>query len=209
VLVGLLPTAAFLHPLPVARAFAAGWALAPGLGEVLAGYLALTMAYSLLLKHAVLVDVLVIASVFVLRAVAGVEVIEAEVSPWFLASVGCLALLLALGKRLSEARLLTEINLVHRVVLRSYQAPVWRRALSLAAALTIASYAVAASCSPTARAHPWVLASVLPVFLGVWRYTRLVAGGEGGQPERLLMRDRWMLVAAASWVALMAAAILV
>jgi decaprenyl-phosphate phosphoribosyltransferase len=181
----------------------------PALGLALGTYLAIALTYSLALKHAVGVDVLVIASLFVLRAVAGVVVIQAEVSAWFLAAIGCLALLLALGKRLSEARLLSDTNLVHRVVLRRYQAPGWSRALSLVAAATIGCYAIAAACSPSALAHPWLALTVLPVFLGVWRYTRLVAAGEGGEPERLLGRDPWMLAAAGSWVAAMAVAILV
>jgi decaprenyl-phosphate phosphoribosyltransferase len=203
------PLAAGVAAVTIAAGAVGGaWALSPPLALVLAGYLALTLVYSLLLKHVVVLDVLMIAGVFVLRAVAGVVVIDAWVSPWFLASVGCLALLLALGKRLSEARLLSETQLVHRVVLRKYQAPMWKRMLSLVATATIASYGVAAACSPTAVAHPWLMASVLPVFLGVWRYTRLVAGGEGGQPERLLVRDRWMLAAAIGWVAVMALAIL-
>lgn len=192
-----------------AGSVALGALLSPTLGMILAGYLALTFTYSVALKHAVFVDITVIAAAFVLRAVAGVAVIEAELSPWFLAAIGCLALLLALGKRLGEARLLSDRDLAHRAVLRRYQAPGWVRALSAAAAATIAAYAIAASCSPTAIAHPWVLATIAPVFLGVWRYTRLAVAGVGGQPERLLARDPWLLAAALAWVALLAGAVLV
>ncbi len=193
-----------------AVALVGGSWLSHGLGLVLAAYLVITLAYSLAFKHAVGVDILVIAGVFVLRAIAGVVAIDAEISPLFLSSVGCLALLLALGKRLSEARLLTETAKVHRIVLRAYAAPGWRRVLTAVGAATIACYAVAATRSPTAVAHPALMLSVLPVFLGIWRYTRLVVtDGAGGEPERLLARDPWMLAAAASWIAVMIGAMLV
>jgi len=177
------------------------------LGVVLASYALLSVAYSLVLKHWVLCDIITIAAIFVLRAVTGVVVIGAFVSSWFLASIGCLALLIALGKRLGEVRLLSETQRVHRITLRAYQHLHWRHMLRAVAISTVACYAVAASLSPTAALHPLVMLTTIPVFGGVWRYTCLVAGGGGGEPERMLVRDPLMLVAALSWAALLAIAV--
>ncbi len=182
--------------------------ISPALAVLLGAYLAIALGYSLVFKHVVALDILVIALVFVMRAVAGVIAIEADISTLFLASVGFLALLLALGKRLSEAELLSTTNQVHRVVLRSYQAVAWRRVLVAIALATIACYALAATRSPTAATHPLLAITVAPVALGIWRYVWLVTRrGDGGEPERLLGRDRWMLCAAVGWVGMMAIAI--
>jgi len=185
-----------------------GALITPYLSLVLSCYAVVTVAYSLVLKHVVVCDIMTIAAIFVLRAVTGVVVIGAYVSPWFLISVGCLALLLALGKRLGEARLLSETQRVHRITLRAYQHAGWGRMLVVVAGLTVACYLIAASLSPTAHLHPLVLLTTIPVFCGVWRYTRLVRAGGGGEPERLLLRDVPMAVCACAWAALLAIAVM-
>src|SRR5205823_9581809 len=73
-----------------------------------AGYLILTVAYSFRLKHIVLIDVMALAAGFVLRAVAGAEIIHAEISPWLLVCTILLALFLGLAKRRSELATLTD-----------------------------------------------------------------------------------------------------
>jgi len=205
----IAPSAALATAVLIALcAIGVGVFITPFLSLVLSCYAVVTVAYSLVLKHVVVCDIMTIAAIFVLRAVTGVVVIGAYVSPWFLISIGCLALLLALGKRLGEARLLSETQRVHRITLRVYQHAAWRRVLILVATMTIGCYLIAASLSPTAQLHPLVLLTTIPVFCGVWRYTRLVRDGGGGEPERLLLRDVPMACCACAWAALLAIAVM-
>jgi 4-hydroxybenzoate polyprenyltransferase len=192
----------------IATSTLVGWWLAPSFGLVLAGYAALSLAYSLWFKHFVAADILVIALIFVLRAVAGVWVIGAQVSPWFLASVGMLALLIALGKRLGEADSLRSAALAHRATLRAYQGPAWRLVLIAAAVATLGSYLLAAWASPTAHRHAWVLATSVPVAVGLWRYVQIVAAAGGGEPERLILRDRLLAACGLAWALMLAVAVL-
>ena len=121
-------------------------------------------------------DILTIAAIFVLRAVTGVVVIGAVVSIWFLAEgVGCLALLLALGKRLSEVRLLSETQRVHRITLRAYQQPrIGVMACGRWRSLPLPAMPWPHHCLLLPALHPLVMLTTIPVFAGtVWRYTRL------------------------------------
>jgi 4-hydroxybenzoate polyprenyltransferase len=86
-------------------------ALAPGFGLVAASYVGLQIAYVFWLKHAVILDVLALASGFVLRAVAGAVVVGVPISPWLYVCALLLALFLALGKRRQELLLLTQESL--------------------------------------------------------------------------------------------------
>jgi decaprenyl-phosphate phosphoribosyltransferase len=180
-------------------ALAGSWLLAPELGVVIGGYILLTLCYSLWLKHAPAADILTIAVIFVLRAVAGVVVIGKLVSFWFLAAVGALALLLALGKRLGEIDALTDVTMAHRKTLRSYRSPAWQVVLWASAAATIVCYALAATSSPTAHRHALVVLTTVPVVVGVWQYCRLARLGGGAEPERLLLHDRVLAGCVCAW----------
>ncbi len=202
------PAAMLVACLLILACVSLAWRLNDGLGLVLGAYAAIALSYSLWFKHFVIADIVTIALIFVLRAVAGVMVIGKEVSPWFLASIGMLALLIALGKRLGEAEMLSDTALVHRATLRSYQSPAWRLVLIIAAALTLLSYLLAAWASPTGQHHTWVIATCVPVAVGLWRYVQIVAAAGGGEPERLILRDRFLAGCGLIWALMLAQAVL-
>ncbi len=105
---GRLPRglAAVFAALIAALSLIAARGIGPGFAATALGYLVLMLAYSLFLKHVVIVDVLAIAVGFVLRAAAGGEAIAVEISPWLLICTILLALFLALSKRRREIVLL-------------------------------------------------------------------------------------------------------
>ena len=177
--------------------------LRPALGLLGLGYLALTAAYTIWLKHLVLVDVFAIAAGFVLRAVAGAVAIGVPISPWLYLATMLGALLLALGKRHAEQRELGAAATGHRRNLVAYSVELIDQLIlivSSAALMTYALYTFSAENLP--KNHSMML--TIPVVLyGLFRYLFLArAGTVGGAPEELLFRDRPLRLAVLLWVAL-------
>ena len=104
----------------LAGCLAAAFRLSPAFGLVAFAYGALLTAYSLWLKHLVILDVLTVAAGFVLRAVAGAVAVDVEISGWLLICTILIALFLALGKRRHEYRSLTGDAAAHRPILAEY-----------------------------------------------------------------------------------------
>jgi 4-hydroxybenzoate polyprenyltransferase len=166
----------------------------------LAAFLALQAAYSLQLKHVVLVDVLAIATLFVIRSAAGAEAVDVRISPWLLLCTALLALFLALAKRRGELVQVGEA----RPVLEGYSLPLVDQLITVTVACTIAAYAVYAI-----TAHSAAMIATLPfVVFGLFRYLLLVHRDDlGEEPENVLLSDRPLLAAIGLW-AVTAAAIL-
>jgi 4-hydroxybenzoate polyprenyltransferase len=161
-----------------------------GLASVafLTGFLGLQAAYSLSLKHVVLVDVLAIAALFVIRSAAGAAAVHVRISPWLLLVTALLALFLALAKRRSQ--------LVFGSALEGYSLPLVDQLISVTVAATIAAYAIY-----TFTAHsPALMATVPFVVFGLFRYLLLVHRDDlGEEPENVLLEDRPLVLAVAGW----------
>jgi 4-hydroxybenzoate polyprenyltransferase len=199
-----VPLALVASVLLGAAALAASAALSRGLLWVVAAYLGASLAYSAGLRRVFLVDVMIVALGFVLRAAAGAAVIDVEISPWLLCCSFLLALFLALGKRRAELALLGGGASAHRVALGDYSLPVldgWLTALSGA---TIVSYALYTQ-SPRTVEHfgTTSLLYTLPfVVYALFRYQQLVVrDGSGGDPGLVLARSPGLLLAVAGWAA--------
>lgn len=182
----------------------AGWLLQHAFGMVLVVYAVLNAAYSLGLKRAVLVDILVIASGFLLRAVGGAVVIDVEISSWFILCTFTLTLLLAAGKRRQELVVLEEGAAKHRPALAAYDVAFLDQVIGLLASATVVCYALYAigvgDRGLTAKSHmQWTVPFVL---YGVLRYLYLVSRGRGEDPTALLWRDRPLQLALALWAGL-------
>ncbi len=216
----LRPVAAGVLPIPVAFTVAA-LLLAGGLGASAAlgprfvstaiAYVALTAAYSLFLKRVVLLDVVAIATGFVLRAVAGVELVRDRthigpegiaISPWLLVCAFFLALFLAMGKRLHELEVLERDAARHRAALGAYTRPLLDQLISVVTGATVISYSVYTISPETiAKYHGRPLYLTIPfVLYGIFRYLYLVyAEHKGGNPSEHLLRDRATLVNVVLW----------
>jgi decaprenyl-phosphate phosphoribosyltransferase len=173
----------------------------PEVGAVLAGYVALALAYTLALRAIVLVDLAAVAGGFVLRAVAGGVAVDVPLSSWFLI-VACFgALFIATGKRRVEHSGLGEARGDHRRTLQEYSEGYLRYVMSSTSTVTIAAYCLWAFEGPSGRSVASAL-SILPFVLGIYRYAMLLDAGRGGAPEEVILRDRPLQLCGLFWVLL-------
>jgi decaprenyl-phosphate phosphoribosyltransferase len=171
---------------------------------VAALYIALQFAYSLWAKRFVVLDVIAVAIGFVLRAFAGGVAIEVEISPWLVFITFVLALLIALARRRHELIALGDAATAHRGALSNYSVRLIDQMISIVAGATLVSYMIyTASAEVEAKLHTRYLYLTVPfVAFGILRYLYLIdEHNEGGDPARLLLRDRPLLGAVMLWIA--------
>lgn len=174
-------------------------AIVLGLGSLglLAAFAAVQAAYTLHLKHVVLIDVLAISGLFVVRAAAGAEAVNVPISPWLFLCTGLLALFLALGKRRGELVLVHAQETPGRRVLDGYTLPVIDQFVSIVAAATIVAYAL---YTFTARDSHTLMITIPYVVFGIFRYVLLLNRQViGEEPDQVLVTDLPILTAVAAW----------
>jgi 4-hydroxybenzoate polyprenyltransferase len=210
-----------LHPVKRARPIARG-ELSPGVAEVLAAalilcavllvaplglasilflctFFALQAAYTLSLKHVVLLDVMTIGGLFVVRAAAGAAAVEVRISPWLLLCTALLALFLALAKRRGELVLVGAEATPGRPVLEGYSLALVDQLVTVVAASTVISYCL---YTFTARDSKAMMVTIPFVVFGVFRYLLLMHRRDlGEEPEEVLLRDLPILLCIAGWAA--------
>ena len=187
----------------LAGCLAAAFRLSPSFGLVALAYGALLTAYSVWLKHVVILDVLTVAAGFVLRAVAGAVAVDVEISGWLLICTILIALFLALGKRRHEYRSLTGDAAAHRPILAEYSEGFLDQMISVVTASTVITYALYTMSPETvAKFHTRLLPLTLPfVLYGIFRYLYLLYRRDlGGNPSDLLVTDRGLLLDALLWM---------
>jgi decaprenyl-phosphate phosphoribosyltransferase len=180
----------------LAVAFAVSWQL----GLLLTGYKALTTAYTFRLKHTPTVDIVVVASGFMVRAVAGGLATGIDLSHWFLAVTSFGSLFMVAGKRHGE--LVTSGSSATRPALAGYTVEHLQFVVSTTAAVTIMTYCLWAFDHPKTSSIPWWGLSIVPFVIGILRYGLLVDRGHGGAPEEIMLRDPGMRLIGAVWLAL-------
>jgi 4-hydroxybenzoate polyprenyltransferase len=175
-----------------------GWLGLPSLGLAL-GFAGLQLAYSLGVKHVVLVDVLAIGGLFVIRAAAGAEAVDVRISPWLLLCTALLALFLALAKRRGELVLVGARETPGRPVLEGYSLELVDQLVSVVAASTVIAYSL---YTFTARDSKALMVTIPFVIFGVFRYLLLVHRDDlGEEPEQVLLTDVPIILAVAGWIA--------
>jgi len=212
------PIAAGLLSIPVAVVFAialavfsmaASFALEPSFGWIIALYFVLNLFYSFWLKHAPIIDVLIIAAGFVLRVAAGVVLIEvARFSPWLYVVTTFLALIIGFGKRRAEIILLAEGANAHRKVLDGYTIGLLDQLIVIVSASTIMAYSLYTFSALNLPSNNLMMLTIPFVIYGVFRYIYLIhMENAGGAPEELILTDRPLLATLVLW-GLLAALIL-
>ena len=197
-----VPTAVAAALVLLALALGASLAISWPFAAVAAAYAILLTSYSVWLKHVVLVDVLVVAIGFVLRAVGGAVAIDVEISGWLLICTILLALFLALGKRRHEYLALGSEAHRHRPILAEYSAGLLDQMIAVVTASTVTAYALyTMSLETVAKFHTHLLPVTLPfVLYGIFRYLYLLYRKQlGGNPSELFLNDAPLLVNAFLW----------
>jgi 4-hydroxybenzoate polyprenyltransferase len=182
--------------LVVGRAFAA----------TVGAYLVLMLAYVAGLRRVAILDVLVIASGFVIRAYAGGAAIHVEVSYWLLLCTLTLSLFLGFAKRESERVALGEdASAARPLAWGFYTERSLAHMMTVSAGLAIVTYMLYTVSERTIREvahHEWMFITVLPVIYAVFRFYHMAITGRAGDPVDLVRRDPAFVAALVVWVAM-------
>ncbi len=179
-------------------------AAVPGRWEtvaVIAAYMAVTLTYSTIWKHVAVVDLVAIASGFVLRAAAGAVAIDVPMSMWFILCTTFGSLFIVAGKRFAERRELGEAAHTVRSTLGDYSEGFLRFVLSVTCAGALVSYCVWAfeTKALTGSDLPFYELSIVPMLTAFLRYSLVVDQGGGAAPEEVFIADRVLQVLGVVW----------
>ncbi len=170
-------------------------------------YLVLTTAYSLWLKHIVILDVLAVSLGYVLRAVAGAAAISVEISPWLIICTLLLTLFIALAKRRGELVQLEAEAINHRKILEHYSPQLLDQMIAVVTASTVVAYCLYTVDDRTLQVvgtHNLVYTVPLVIY-GIFRYLYLMHEKKlGDHPDQLLLTDGPLLVTVALYAATVA-----
>ncbi|MCO4745308.1 MAG: decaprenyl-phosphate phosphoribosyltransferase [Proteobacteria bacterium] len=195
---GALPVPVAIVELVIVGGLGLGlaWFINPWFFAITVAYLVETLTYSFFLKHVVIIDVMMIASGFVLRAIAGALAIGVAVSPWFFLCTAFLALFIGFNKRRAELASLGEGSGT-RKNLDQYSASLLREFQAIVTANVVVTY----SLYTIMGSHPWMVVTIPYVLYIVFRYIYLVEmKGAGGAPEDTLLGDAPILLTTALYV---------
>jgi 4-hydroxybenzoate polyprenyltransferase len=178
-----------------------GYLLSPPFALVEAGYFLLNLAYSKWLKHILILDVLILATGFVLRVGAGVTMIHVErFSPWLYVVMTLLALYLGFGKRRAELALLAHDAGAHRKVFDDYSIPLLDQYIMIVSGTTIVAYSFYTFSAPNVPTNHTMMLTVPFVMYAIFRYLYLVQiKHAGGAPEEILLSDRPLQISLVLW----------
>ncbi|MFN6538933.1 MAG: decaprenyl-phosphate phosphoribosyltransferase [Nostoc sp. EkiNYC01] len=209
-----IPAAISMSVVLLLTAAIVGWLRSPGLGMTLIGYMCLQLAYNLKLKRTPILDIVAIATGFVLRAYAGAAATGMFLSAWFLLCTAMLALFLAIEKRKAELRLSEIKGGKTRAVLKRYSLPLLSRMESTVTTGAFMSYTLwSAGPILSGATTPWMMLTVPFVLYGIFRYQMLSdpkdiiaeTGDNLGQrqyterPEEVLLTDIPIMLTVISW----------
>jgi decaprenyl-phosphate phosphoribosyltransferase len=175
-------------------------------------YSALTVWYSFQLKHVAVLDLVLLASAFVLRAVMGALAGAVVLSPWLLIVTAFGALFMAAGKRAADLRTVPH-TLPRKIADRGYSLAFLVRIQTLTATVAVTAYCawafgLGSPMPERAGGGDGSLGfqlSVVPFVSGLFRYSLYLERGEGGAPEDLVLSDRFLRIAGVCWILLVVA----
>ena len=209
------PIAAGVLPVPlayaIAVALAAGslavaWWLTPQLALVMAIYLAIQLSYCFGLKHQAVLDIVIVSSGFLIRAIAGGVAGGIPLSQWFLLVMAFGSLFMAAGKRYAELQLAERTGAKIRKSLENYTSTYLRFVWTLSATSVVLCYGLWAF-EQEGTAGSWFVVSMIPFTVAILRYAVDVDGGLAGEPEEIALRDRVLQLLALAWIGTLVAAI--
>ncbi|MCJ7624801.1 MAG: decaprenyl-phosphate phosphoribosyltransferase [Anaerolineaceae bacterium] len=164
-------------------------------------YFIINIAYSNWLKHVALIDVMIVASGFVLRVAAGVSLIQVErFSPWLYVVTTLFALYIGFGKRRAELTMLAQNANAHRRVLDGYSISFLDQLITIVSSITIIAYSLYTFSAPNVPSNHSMMLTIPFVLYGIFRYLYLIKIKEaGGAPEEIILSDRPLQITFLLW----------
>jgi 4-hydroxybenzoate polyprenyltransferase len=206
------PTAAMAMAFVLAAgAMAVSAAVRPEFSLAAGAYLALMLGYVLGLKRVAILDVLILAVGFVIRAYAGGVAIDVWISPWLILCTLTLALFLGFAKREGERQALGAAAAQTRALEWDlYDQKSLEHMMTVSASLAVVTYMLYTVSAKTIAdaAHPWMLITVLPVVYGVFRFYRMAVAGRAADPVDMFRRDPAFVVTLLVWLGMVAGVML-
>ncbi|MDF0530789.1 decaprenyl-phosphate phosphoribosyltransferase [Tsukamurella sp. 8F] len=190
----------------LAISFIANWHLV----IVIAVYLVIQLGYCFGLKHQAVIDICIVSSGFLLRAVAGGVAAELPkgLSQWFLLVMAFGSLFMAAGKRYAELQLAERTGAKIRKSLEYYTTTYLRFVWTLSATAVVLAYGLWAFSTVHAQ-NVWYALSMVPFTIAILRYAVDVDGGEAGEPEEIALGDRVLQLLAVAWIGAVVVAVFV
>ncbi|MBK0865439.1 decaprenyl-phosphate phosphoribosyltransferase [Saccharopolyspora sp. HNM0986] len=197
------PIAAGLIPLPVAYlvcglllggSLVISGVVSMGLLTVMAVYIGVQLGYCFGLKHQPVIDLCIVASGFLLRAVAGGAAAGLVITQWFYLVVAFGSLFMVAGKRYAEVKLAAETGAKIRKSLKAYSPSYLRFVWAISAAITIMNYCLWAYDIRAIEQSRWGIISIIPMVIAILRYAVDVDKGVAGEPEEVALKDKVLLV---------------
>ena len=184
---------------------AAAWLCGPAVAALLTVYLAMQLAYCISLKHVLVVDLAVVTTGFLMRAMIGGLALGIPLSRWFLITTGFGALFMVSAKRYSEAVQMAGKAGATRALLTEYTTGYLRFVWQLAAGVAVLGYclwAMEEGGVPHTSVLPWRQLSMVAFILAILRYAVFADRGTAGEPEDVVLRDRALALIGVAWVAM-------
>lgn len=214
----LRPIASGAVPLGLARVvgtlllvggIALGAAVSWQAGVVLAVYVLNTSLYSAFFKHVAVIDLVMVAAGFVLRAIGGAVAVDVALSGWFLLTVTFASLFIVTGKRYAELREFSDgdsevLPADVRATLEEYSGDFLRTVLTVAVGAALVAYCIWAFDTQelsTSTSIPFYELSIVPMAVALLRYTLIIEQGHGAAPEEIFAADRTLQVVGVVWLA--------
>ena len=225
------PIAAGVVPVSLAYGLAAvlgvaalviAWFVTPNLAIVIAVYLAMQLAYCFGLKHQAVLDICIVSSAYLIRAIAGGAAAGIPLSQWFLLVMAFGSLFMAAGKRYAELVYAERTGAKIRKSLQYYTATYLRFVWTLSATAVVLSYGLwALDTAPALDAglaldtatvgghddNVFYSISIVPFTVAILRYAVDVDGGQAGEPEEIALGDRILQFLAVAWIACVGVAV--
>lgn len=181
----------------IALGFAVRWPLA----ATVAGYVALTTAYSSWLKHVAVVDIVVVAAGFVLRAIGGAAATDVPISDWFFIVTSFGSVFMVSGKRGAEAAEVGEDAVDIRRSLSAYTPGFVAYLRSVSSSAVLVAYCLWAfeKAAESGSDFPWYQLSIVPFAVAILRYALVLDEGRGSAPEEVVLADRPLQIIGLVW----------
>lgn len=187
-------------------ALAISWFVEPNLALVIAAYLVIQLAYCFGLKHQAVIDICIVSSAYLIRAIAGAAAAQIPLSQWFLLVMAFGSLFMAAGKRYAELQLAERTGAKIRKSLESYTSSYLRFVWTLSGTAVVICYGLWAF-ERDGNEGSWFAVSMIPFTIAILRYAVDIDGGIAGEPEDIALRDRVLQFLAVAWIGTVGAAV--